>query len=183
MILGFMYWRRVDVPGHDACRLERVGAGYRLSGAAVFRDENGLGQLSYEVWCDGKWRSRRGRVRGWIERRALDLEFMRTTRGWAVNGKQVRGLEHTWDLDLAFTPSTNLTQIRRIALRRGQAADVTVAWFDVPNRALVELPQRYERRSATTYWYESPTSNYEALLEVDKQSFVTKYPELWEAER
>jgi hypothetical protein len=184
MILGFMYWRRVDVPGHDACRLERSGAGYRLSGAAVFRDESGLGQLSYEVSCDAEWRSKRGRVRGWIERRDLDLdlEFVRTARGWSVNGKPVRGHEHTWDLDLAFTPSTNLTQIRRARLRRGQSADVPVAWFDLPNRTLVELPQRYERRSAATYWYESPTSNYQALLEVNAQSFVTKYPELWEAE-
>ena len=43
------------------------------------------------------------------------------------------------------------------------------------------LPQRYERRSATTYWYESPTAGYAELLELAPSGFVSRYPGLWEA--
>jgi hypothetical protein len=37
-----------------------------------------------------------------------------------------------------------------------------------PEVSLALLPQRYTRRSADTYWYESPTTSYEALLEIDE---------------
>jgi hypothetical protein len=58
---------------------------------------------------------------------------------------------------------------------------VPVAWIDAPDGVLQALPQRYERRSATTYWYESPTVGYAELLELAPSGFVRRYPGLWEA--
>ena len=57
-----------------------------------------------------------------------------------------------------------------------------VAWLDVEQEARAALHQRYERRSEATYWYESPSAGYRALLEVDGVGFVRRYPGLWEAE-
>jgi hypothetical protein len=91
-------------------------------------------------------------------------------------------LESCVDLDFGFTPATNLLQLQRVALAVGQVADVPVAWLDVSAGTLTVLPQRYERRSATTYWYESPSANYEGLLEVAPTGFIRRYPGLWEAE-
>ncbi len=56
-----------------------------------------------------------------------------------------------------------------------------MAWIDAPDGALQPLPQRYERRSEHTYWYESPTSGYTALLEMGPAGFIRRYPGLWEA--
>jgi hypothetical protein len=57
-----------------------------------------------------------------------------------------------------------------------------VAWIDTSTDTLEIVHQRYERRSPTTYWYESPRFGYEALLEVAPVGFVRRYPGLWEAE-
>jgi hypothetical protein len=92
-------------------------------------------------------------------------------------------LQECLDLDLGFTPATNLAQLRRIALLVGQAANVPVAWLDAPFGSLEKLQQRYERRTTETYWYAAPRFGYSALLQVDAAGFVEKYPGLWEAER
>jgi hypothetical protein len=89
---------------------------------------------------------------------------------------------HCLDLDFGFTPSTNLLQLRRLALAEGQGTDAPAAWLDVSTGAFAVLVQRYERRSATTYWYEAPRFSYAELLEVDPLGFVRRYPGLWEAE-
>jgi hypothetical protein len=47
---------------------------------------------------------------------------------------------------------------------------------------LVLLEQRYERRSPTSYWYESPAFGYAALLRVNANGFVLDYPKLWKAD-
>lgn len=177
-------WRRLDTPGHDACRLEQSAAGWRLEGTAVFRHEGVPAQLSYYVACDPAWHTQQGQVHGWLGEQSIEFAVARTARGaWTLNGAPVPGLESYVDLDFGFTPATNLPQLRRVALAVGQAADVPVAWLDVSTGTLTVLPQRYERRSAATYWYESPTVSYEGLLEVGPTGFIQRYPALWEAER
>lgn len=181
--MSSILWRRLDVPGHDACRLLRTEeGGWRLEGAAAFRHEGAPAALCYELECDPKWRSRRGIVTGWIGGRAIGLRIERHPEGaWSLDGRRVDGLEHCLDLDFGFTPATNLTQLRRVALEIGQGTDVTVAWLDLDAGRLESLAQRYERLSAGEYRYEAPRFGYSARLEVEPPGFVRRYPGLWEA--
>jgi uncharacterized protein len=173
-------WRRLDTPGHDACRLSPTDAGWRLEGAAVFRHALGPARIDYLVDCDASWQCETGRVVGWIGDQNWDIRVDRTSDGsWRLNDSAVPGLEFCLDLDLGFTPATNLLHLRRADLDIGEAADIPVAWLDLPEATLTLLPQRYERRDANSYWYESPTADYAALLEFDGSGFVRSYPQLW----
>jgi hypothetical protein len=176
-------WRRLDSPGHDACRLEPHGSGWQVEGAAVFQLGGRPARLSYAAACDVSWRALSGHVRGWIGDRTVDLSIERSTGGtWTLDGEFMPGLRDCMDLDFGFSPSTNLLQLRRLALDIGQGANAPTAWLDVSTGTLDVLVQRYERRSETTYWYEAPRFNYAEMLEVDNNGFVRKYPGLWEVE-
>ena len=176
-------WRRLDSAGHDACRLAETSDGWRLEGMAVFLHERGPSQLAYIVTCDEAWRSLAGRVHGWLGDRAIDLDVRQPAPGsWTLNGELVPSMKGCVDLDLGFTPATNALQLRRVALAIGQAADVPVAWLDVEAGTLRVLQQRYERKSAGTYWYEAPEFDYADTLDVDATDFPVTYPGLWEAE-
>lgn len=183
MRIDTILWRRLDAVGHDACRLVQKDDGWQLEGAAVFKHENAVACLAYEVRCDGAWRTLEGNVHGWVGDRPCDFRITRTTdAAWSLNGQTAPGLDGCFDLDLAFTPATNLFQLRRLTLQVGQAADVPVAWFDVAIGTLAKLHHRYERRSLEEYWYAAPQFDYFALLQVTPAGFVEKYPNLWEAE-
>jgi hypothetical protein len=182
-VVASALWRRLDTPGHDACRLVRQADGWRLEGTAVFRQDARPARLDYRIACDRSWRTVRGEVHGWLAGDSVRHEVERSGDGiWTLDGRAQAGLERCVDLDLGFTPATNLLQLRRIALAAGEGADVPVAWLDVEQNALAALPQRYERRSETTYWYESSSAGYRGLLEVDAAGFVRRYPGLWEAD-
>ena len=177
-------WRRLDLPGHDACCLGTSAGAWRLDGAAVFRDDDGHpARLTYWVEADADWRTRRGQVRGWLGARPVDLDIARSAGGaWTLDGVPVAGLEALVDLDLGFTPATNLLPLRRLALAEGEAADAPAAWLDVAAGTLVVLPQRYTRRSATGYWYQSFGVGFAGVLEVEPTGFIRRYPGLWEIE-
>lgn len=176
-------WRRLDRPGHDACHLDRSDVGWTLDGTAVFLENKVPVQLAYHVDCDLEWHTRQGEVRGFIGVKPAELRIVRTTAGaWTLNGAVVPSLEGCVDLDLGFTPATNLLPLRRLDLAQGQGAAAPAAWLDVFTRTLQVLPQRYERRSRSTYWYEAPSLPFEALLEVAPVGFIHRYPGLWEAE-
>lgn len=183
MAIASILWRRVDVPGHDACLLEQARDGWRLDGAAVFRQEESPAQLRYRIEVNDAWQAREGSVRGWIGAQVVDLVIRRSVDGlWSINGELVTGLGRCVDLDLGFTPATNLFHLRRIALAEGQAAAVPAAWLDANAGTLDVLHQRYERLNADTYMYEAPRFDYAARLEVSSVGFVQRYPGLWEAE-
>jgi hypothetical protein len=179
----FILWRRLDAPGHDACCLEQTEGGWQLEGTAVFRENGVAALLAYRVRCDSAWRTQHGQVDGWLGAQPVSFTVARTTGGvWTLNDVPITGLENCVDLDFGFTPATNLLQLRRIDLSPGQSADVPVAWLDASSTTLEMVPQRYERRTEGTYWYESPRFDYDALLEVTPTGFVQRYPGLWEAE-
>jgi hypothetical protein len=181
-ILGSILWRRIDTPGHDACRLEQRGAGWSLEGAAIFRHEAGPANIAYSVQCDDRWRTISGRVWGALGRRAIDYRVARREAIWTLNDVCIPGLEHLFDLDLGFTPATNLLQLNRVPVGQGEVFQLPVAWLDVDSGTLTELPQTYQRRGATTVWYQAPSVGYEGLLELAPDGFVRSYPNLWEAE-
>ena len=176
-------WKRLDAPGHDACHLAWTGDGWLLEGVGAGREEGKLAALVYRIHCDQKWRTRRGRITGWIDDRRVDHRIRRTRANvWTLDDQIVAGLDDCIDLDLGFTPATNLMQLRRTALAVGESADVPVAWLDVASGTLERLDQRYERRTESTWWYESPKFGYAEMLEVGPEGFVRRYPRLWEAE-
>ncbi len=138
MGIDTILWRRLNAAGHDACRLVQRDGIWRLEGAAAFEHEGVPACLAYEVNCDDEWHTREGVVHGWVGARLLDFRITRTPGGiWTLNGQAVPHLDGCVDLDLGFTPATNLFQLRRVALQIGQAADIPVAWLDVPAGTLV----------------------------------------------
>jgi uncharacterized protein len=175
------FWRRLDTPGHDAARSMQITSGWRLEGAAVFRHEFGLpARVEYSITCDRTWHTRFGVLHGWIGEQDWDVRIDHDDNGkWHLNGTAVTGLDDCMDLDLGFTPATNFLQLRRVALQVGDRAEFPVAWIDLPQATLVRLPQRYHRRDAMTYWYESPSVNYAGLLVLAESGFVREYPGLW----
>lgn len=176
-------WRRLDTPGHDACRLEERAQGWSLEGVAVFRHEGLPAQLAYAVACDREWRAQQGHVKGWLGGQSVDFSISRTPQGgWTLNGAEMSGLGGCLDLDFGFTPATNFFQLRRLNLATGKAGDAPAAWLDVSAGTLDLLAQRYERRSERSYWYEAPRFGYAAMLDVTAAGFIGNYPGLWAEE-
>lgn len=179
-----MIWRRLDPPGHDACRLDRIAAGWSIAGAAVFLCDGKAARLGYRVVCNPEWRTLSGEVEGWIGNRSVRLVIERSTDGqWTLDGSLVEGVASLMDLDLGFTPATNVIAIRRLNLKPGRVADAPAAWLDVTDWTLKPLEQRYRRLPGDAYAYEAPAFGYAANLEVSPEGLVTRYPGLWEAEQ
>jgi hypothetical protein len=86
------------------------------------------------------------------------------------------------DIDLGFSPSTNLLPIRRLSLAVGVSAAVNAAWLPFPSLVFEVLPQVYRRAGQRTYRYESGGGAFVRVLEVNATGFVTTYPGLWQAE-
>jgi uncharacterized protein len=139
--------------------------------------------LDYLVVCDSGWHTLSGKVLGWLGHTIIDIELpVDPDHHWQLNGVERSEVADCIDLDLNFSPSTNLLPIRRLGLAIGQAAEVKAAWLRFPSFELEPLPQHYRRVAESTYRYESAGGQFVADLQVNPSGFVTNYPGIWQAE-
>lgn len=175
------HWRRLDLPGRDQADLTTTAQGYRLAGAAHFRDGDELVAITYAVTLTSDWKTQAAALRimtGAGRRRVRITSDGRSE--WAVQGQPMPAVSGALDLDLAFTPATNLISIRRLELAIGSRADVTAAWLDFRANTLTPLRQIYHRISRNDYAYSCPDIGFAATLRVDEDGFVRRYPPLWD---
>ena len=169
--------------GCDACGLWGTERGWCLAGTAIFALEGQPCHLAYEVDCDTTWRTRSAKVTGYIGRQAIEITIVALPgERWQLNGIDQPEALGCIDVDLNFTPATNLIVIRRLALGVGHESDAPAAWLRFPECTLERLEQRYYRVTLDTYDYQAPRVGYAAPLQVSDIGFVTQYPGLWALE-
>lgn len=176
-------WRRVDLPGHEIATIARHGGGWRVEGVAVLVESERPCRVEYDIACDARWMTLRCVIRGFIGERRVHLDVERSGNGlWRIDGVEMPALAGCDDIDLGFSPATNLLPIRRLDLPVGAQGNVRAAWIRFPELSAEVLTQTYTRVSADRYVYESAGGAFRRELQVDAFGCVLDYPGLWRAE-
>ncbi len=176
--LATAHWRALDREGDDKCRLAELDSGYMLVGHARFRDGHGWAALDYVVRTDADWRTTSADVTGDHAGETIAWKLERTDADWRFNGAPQPALRGAEDVDLSFTPATNLMPVRRLP----QVGRLTTmaAWLRLPGANLSPLSQSYTRARGHGVRYAAAETGFETQLTVDDHGFVTLYPGLWE---
>jgi hypothetical protein len=176
-------WRRLDQPGHESARLLQENNLWTLNGVAVFSHDGQPCRLDYEIVCDSRWYTLSARVTGWVGDNSIAIDIaVNSEQHWLLNQTRAPEVEGCIDLDLNFSPSTNLLPIRRLNLPVGQEAEVRAAWLRFPSFKLEPLTQIYRRIDETNYRYESAGGKFVTNLLVNADGLVRNYPNTWEVE-
>jgi hypothetical protein len=178
-----IFWRRLDIPGHEIATLKRINNDWKLSGTALLSYQQNPCKLEYVIICDAHWRTRTAKIIGAIGNKDINIEVsVNENQKWHLNGVESSAVTGCIDIDLGFSPSTNLLPIRRLSLSVGQEAEVKAAWLPFPSLTFELLPQLYRREGELCYRYESSGGAFTRRLEVNESGFVTNYPGIWVAE-
>ena len=182
-VANSIIWRTLDHPGHESARLFFQSNLWNLQGTAVFSEDELACRLDYHIRCDSRWHTRSARVDGWIGDKLIDIKLaVDDDQHWVLNGADVSEVAGCIDLDLNFSPSTNLLPIRRLNVDIGQQVEVRAAWLLFPSFTIAPLSQVYQRIDETTYRYESGGGSFVTELSINATGFITRYPGFWEAE-
>ena len=180
-----MRWRRLDVPGREAARIEQTAEGWRLTGELEVEEASVRARLVYAIECERDWRTRRAIVTGQAAGAPIRSELTADGDGhWTLNGAPLPLVEGALDIDLGFTPATNLLPIRRLDLAVGGRADVRTAWVRFPELRVEALEQSYHREAARVFRYDALVDGerFQARLDTDEFGRVLLYEGLWEVE-
>ena len=178
-------WRRLDVPGWEECRIDKTDAGWRLAGKLEVAEAGVHARHSYVIDCDAPWRTRRAHVGGSAGGTPIQFDFTADGHGaWTLNGAPRPEVAGAIDIDLGFTPTTNLVPIRRLEIGVGQETDVRAAWLRFPELRVEALEQTYAREAPQAYRFRAHIDGgmFTARLDTDEFGCVVRYGDLWAAE-
>jgi hypothetical protein len=173
-----VHWRALDRDGEDKCRLARLDAGWMLVGHARFRDATGWAILDYVIRVGEDWRTTSADITGEHGGEAVAQQLKRGADGWTLNDVARPDLAAAEDIDLSFTPASNLMPLRRLP-EVGRLTTVS-AWLRFPGPQVSALTQSYTRERGGLVHYTAEETGFETHLKVESHGFVTTYPGLWE---
>ena len=175
-------WRRLDSPGCEYFELQEYDGGFTLRGVVLMTHDGTPCRVEYDIDCNRRWLTRMVRINS-IVRTPQSLLISRSENGaWQVNGQSEPLLNGCDDIDLQFTPSTNLLPIRRLNLGVGEEGVARAAWVRFPDLSVEVLAQVYRRLGDRDYEYESADGAFRKTLRVNRSGVVVEYPDQWIAE-
>jgi hypothetical protein len=175
-------WKRLNLPGHDFAQVVSTSDGHTLSGTAVFVSDGENFCLDYSVCCNPSWETKTVLVSGVANGKPVEIEIVVTPdKHWLRNGVEQPKVQGCIDVDLEFTPATNLLPLRRENLDIGESCEAVAAWLRFPELTMELLPQTYRRISGSLYRYSS--GEFSADLTARESGLVTHYSGLWKEER
>ncbi len=173
-------WLSAELGSAELCNV-RTGPGNPILESTTLLSFNDLpARIDYTISTNVEWETQEVRIElsAGGHRQAITLE--RDERGWAVDGSRRPDLDACIDVDLGWTPATNMLPLRRNPLDIGHAHQSAAAWVRFPELDVVVSEQLYTRLASDRFRYQSST--FEAELLVTSDGVVTDYGDgLWRA--
>ena len=173
-------WQRKDEVALEYFNLQSA-PGLLLGSGQITSVMNEVPHLvNYTLVCDRTWVTREAHVHVNSGGTHSRTRLARSEDGvWQVDGEARRDLDGLTDVDIQWTPATNVLPINRLRLGVGESREVAAAWVRIPELRVERLSQTYTRVRENVYQYESGGGSFVAQIIVDESGFVERYADLW----
>lgn len=175
-------WHCASLASSEHASLVEMEDGCRLRGLAVLPLGGEPCHITYDVLCNRDWRPTSCRVTVALANAVRTFELRRDDAGlWEYDGVAVPSLLNCSDVDLGWTPATNVIPVRRLDLRVGDTASIIAAWVRFPELDVIANEQHYTRVAVDRWRYRSGEYDFELLVD-EPSGLVLEYGhDLWKA--
>lgn len=178
-----IWWSSCDDPGLEHLNLKRDGENV-IAESVILRVQDGSPfRLSYRIGIDSEWRVREVEVslQSGSERQ---IKLQSDGAGnWtdAASGKDLPEFTGCFEIDISATPFTNTLPIKRLTPESGEAVDISVVYFLVPEMIIERSEQRYSHLEKDLFRFEEKGlfDGFSADLRIDEDGLVIDYPNLF----
>jgi uncharacterized protein len=179
-MIKHMRWRSKEYGSLEECRLLTKEDAIEVDSVINGSYDHNNFSVRYTIITNLNWETIHFSVSSEVNGKQRTISCSSDGKGnWSENGKTLPGFAGCTDIDIPLTPFTNTLPINRLGLELNAAAKIKVLYIDVLQQKETALHQRYTRIAAGKYKYENVPNDFEAMISVDGDGFVTDYPGLF----
>lgn len=175
-----LLWRGREYFSLENCLVDGAKNGFTIKSTIVGCNEEKIYRVEYTIQTNKAWQTLSVEIDGWHDNHIQHFHFKGDGKGnWTENGKTLEKFAGCIDVDIPLTPFTNTLPINRLKLTKDQTEEIKVIYFDILDKKISAVRQKYTCISPTSYHYENVPNDFEATIEVDELGFVVDYPTLF----
>lgn len=176
---GTLRYRPLAWDGFEHLDIIPGSTGLAVRSLAIGAHDGRQYALRYELKLDTDWATRSVTIERLDGRRIL---LGSDGKGSWSDGaaRPLPALAGAIDVDISGTPLTNTLPIRRLKWNNLEPRDLTMVYIRLDTLEVTTMRQRYTRLGPDQFRYQNVDSSFEAILEVDAEGFVVRYPGLFD---
>lgn len=175
-----LQWEGLQYNSQEICQVKTLKDTIEVSSSIKGDHEGRFFYIQYHIVVNQAWQAMELAISINMNNQADDFLFRSNGKGeWQFNGKSAPELEGCIDVDISFTPFTNTLPIRRLNMRPGDTREIKVLYVNVTEKKISPLKQQYGCISAGSYHYRDVPNDFEAVISIDEDGYVTDYPGLF----
>lgn len=180
-----IFWEPIDGDGFEHLKVKDQKDLIFFDGIIIRKQDDVTYRVFYQITCDASWKFRKLELTVESDTpKTLNLSVDKSGLWYDDKGLWYQQLDGCIEPDISFTPLTNTLPINRLNLQEGETAKIKVAYINLPELTITPVSQSYACISRTekksTYLYKNLDSGFEAEIQVDKDSFVINYPDMFQ---
>ncbi len=175
-----LLWTGIEYYSLENCIVSRHEGGYEINSVIIGYYENKIYRVNYLIRTSVDWITQFVDIVCNHANRTQKIQLEKNeNENWLMNGVSTREFAECIDVDIPLTPFTNSLPINRLKLSTNEARQIKVIYIDLLQNRIRSVYQNYIRLSDSAYHYENVPNDFEAVINVDDQGFVSHYPELF----
>ena len=175
-----LLWTSVDHPATEDCIVELKDGMMEVDSIIAGKKDGKMYRLKYHAQLTHDWLFNLASIEFRFADSTQEFRVSKSGNGGCILNDQPAPEFNGCDyIDIALTPFTNSLPINHLELKVGESREISVIYFDLFENVLKPVHQCYERRSQDEYLYQNIPNDFEALIKVDGQGYVTDYPGLF----
>lgn len=174
-------WRSAELRSNEFCTVQFTAGAVSLESTTLLVHRDLPARIEYTIETNARSETERVGIELSAGGHRDTITLEKGDGGWVVNGLLRPDLERCIDVDLGWTPATNLLPLRRHSIEVGESMMTAAALVRYPELDVVHSDQTYTRLDGRLVRYQSGT--FEADLTVTPDGIVTKYGDsIWTAD-
>ncbi len=177
-----MTWKGLIYNSNEECRIVTNENTVKVNSAINGRFQDNVFSLNYTIITNLSWETIYFAAKSEINGKSRSISYSSDGRGnWSEDGKFIKEFTECIDIDIQLTPFTNTLPINRLRLATNDEVQIKVLYIDILEQTEAALNQKYKRLSTNSYKYQNVPNDFEAIISVDQEGFVTDYPGLFKS--
>ncbi|MGP4063185.1 putative glycolipid-binding domain-containing protein [Halobacillus sp. H74] len=170
-------WDHLEAAGAEHVKLKRSETHMEVNGTVLLVHNQMPHRLEYEVKLDLDWKTKTVKVYHDGSPKPFVVHAEKQDKWW-VNGEYDENLDGATNVDLTFTPFSNMLPINRVSWKIGERRTFKMVYVDVMLREVQPLLQVYTYLGDTEgkRIFQYKCRDYETALVVDQDGWVVEYP-------
>ncbi|REC72029.1 hypothetical protein DRF60_20405 [Chryseobacterium elymi] len=178
--MEIILWKGLANQSLEYFKIEKKDGSLTVNSKIIGIQEDIVFAVTYHLLINDSWFINEFTIITEINSTITSYTGKKRNNTWEINNMLEPEFTNVNYIDISLSPFTNSLPINNLMFKEHRPRNIDVIYIDILRGHIKRVKQRYTKLDTFSFSYENIDSDFKAILTVDNNGFVEKYPGLFE---